>query len=193
MSDREILQGIAENNREIIKTFYRDNLRYIRKYIIQNSGTKEDVEDVFQDAMIVLFQKLKSDSVILNAGLNTYFFGICKNIWMKRLRRKNKVLVHGGSFENEKQLSETIIDDMDQKERKNLYRNYFLRLSESCQELLTMVFKGKSMREIGELTGYTEQYARKKKFECKKNLLECIEKDPLYDELKFTDAKETVL
>ncbi|MEO7490643.1 MAG: hypothetical protein ABIU77_26235 [Ferruginibacter sp.] len=29
----------------------------VKKYIIANSGTKEDAEDIFQDALVVLYKK----------------------------------------------------------------------------------------------------------------------------------------
>ena len=40
------------------------------------------------------------------------------------------------------------------------------------------------MAEIAKIMGYSVAYTRKKKFECKKRLLEMIEIDPIFEELK---------
>ncbi|WP_299897850.1 sigma-70 family RNA polymerase sigma factor [uncultured Aquimarina sp.] len=185
MSDEEILNGIVENDRVIIKAFYRDNLKYIRKYIIQNSGNKEDVEDVFQDAMVVLYEKLLSNNLKLTVRLKTYFFGICKNLWKQRLAKKRSIFLTNTLQEGEMQ--DTTIEDLTNQERGNLYRKYFVSLSLACQQLLELVFEDKSMREIAEITGYSELYCRRKKYKCKKSLMEQIENDPLYDEVKYED------
>lgn len=82
-------------------------------------------------------------------------------------------------------IEDSFLSFMEEKEREHLYRKYFLKLSDACRELLQLVFLQKSMKEIAKVTGYSEGYTRKKKFNCKKSLLERIEQDPLYQELKI--------
>ncbi|WP_062061613.1 RNA polymerase sigma factor [Aquimarina longa] len=184
IKDQEILQGILTGDTAVIKDFYKENFKYIRGYILQSSGNKEDVEDVFQDALVVLYQKLESDSLELNVALRTYFFAICKNLWKKRLQKKSKLYTTDTIFDISEELDIGIVEMLENKEREHIYRKYFLKLSEACQKLLSMVFEEKSMRQIASETGYSEGYARKKKFECKKHLMERIESDPIYEELK---------
>lgn len=179
-----MLEGIASSDRELIKKFYSENFKYISKYILQNSGNLEDVEDVFQDALVLVYEKLQSDSLDLRASLRTYFFAICKNLWQKRLRGKKKMIVVEEVHAPE-MIEDNFLSFMESKEREHLYRKYFLKLSDACKELLEMVFLQKSMKEIANITGYSEGYTRKKKFNCKKSLIERIEQDPLYQELKI--------
>lgn len=188
--DREILKGILAGDRAIIKNFYKDNFKYIRGYVLQNSGNKEDVEDVFQDALVLLYQKLESDSLELTTTLRTYFFAICKNLWKKRLQKKSKVLTTDTVFEISEELDDDILQRIENQDREHVYRKYFLQLSAACQKLLSLVFEEKSMRQIAEETGYSEGYARKKKFECKKHLIERIESDPTYEELRINIPQE---
>ena len=190
LGDHLILKGIKEGNRVIIKRFYKENFKYVRGYILQNSGSKEDVEDVFQDALMLIYQKLESDSLELKASLRTYFFAVCKNLWKKRLRKKSKMITTNEVYGTSIKLEESILDVIESKEREHLYRKYFLQLSETCQKVLALVFEDKNMKEISEITGYAEVYTRKKKFECKKSLLERVQKDPAYHELKITTSKE---
>ena len=91
--ERKILDGIAAGDNSIIKDFYKNNYDYIKGYILQNSGKDEDVEDVFQDALVIIYQKLKSDSLDINVTLKTYFYAVCKNVWRNQLRKKSKLIV----------------------------------------------------------------------------------------------------
>ncbi|MBQ4819726.1 sigma-70 family RNA polymerase sigma factor [Aquimarina sp. MMG016] len=189
IEDQRVLEGIRTGNRAVIKEFYKENFKYIRKYIIQNSGNQEDVEDVFQDAMMILYEKIEFEPLELKASLRTYFFGICKNLWKKRLRRMKKIIISDEVFTSE-EIQEDITTILDTNDREYLYRKYFIQLSDTCQQLLSLVFKNKTTLEIASSMGYSEGYTRKKKFECKKNLIERVEKDPMYDELKIDHSKE---
>ncbi len=177
------IEGIIAGDEAVIKAFYKKNLRYIRGYVLQNSGNEEDVEDVVQDALVVIYQKLTEGSLEFTSTLDTYFYGICKNIWRNRLRKQSKILLKEQVFEGIDEEEINIEDYLEQKEQQRLYHKYFVKLSNTCKELLLLVFEGKPMKEIAGLTGYSEGYTRKKKFECKKSLIEMIEKDPLYKEL----------
>ncbi len=188
--DRKILEGIATGDEVIITAFYKKNLPYIRRYILQNSGREDDVEDVFQDALVLIYQKLKEDSLELHASLRTYFYGVCKNIWRNRLRKNKKMIITEDVLTNEEAVDPVVIENIEQKEREHVYRKHFLNLGDACRQVLTLLFQGNSMKEISNITGYSEGYTRKKKFECKKSLLEMIEKDPMYTELKITPEKE---
>ncbi|MBQ4821400.1 sigma-70 family RNA polymerase sigma factor [Aquimarina sp. MMG016] len=188
--DHKIIEGIVKGDEVIIKAFYKNNLQYIRSYVIKNSGNEEDVEDVFQDALVVLYQKFKYESVNMSASLRTYFYAICKNIWRNRLRKNSKILLDEEVIEASEPIDNEIIDSINNKEREHLYRKYFLMLDSACKEILNLVFEGNSMKKISTITGYSEGYTRKKKFNCKRSLIEMIEKDSLYQELVINPEKE---
>jgi len=189
-SDQIILTGIIDGNEKILTRFYKENIRYVQGYILRNYGNTEDVEDVFQDALVVLFQKMKSGLLEIHVPLKTYFYGICKNLWRNRLRKKKRLIMENNQilYENQRHLEEgdndTIVADIENNDREHLYRKHFQKLSNDNRKLLHLFFEGKSMKEISVLTGYTEAYTRKKKFLVKKQLLEMIEEDPMYEELR---------
>ncbi len=177
-----LIAGIIDGDERILTRFYRDNIRYIQGYILRNYGNFEDVEDVFQDALVVLYQKLKSGILEIRVPITTYFYGICKNLWRNRLRKKQRLILENeqSRFEG---VNDTIMNDIENQEREHLYRKHFQKLSTDNKRLLQLFFEGRSMKEISNITGYTEGYTRKKKFMAKKQLLQMIEKDPMYQEL----------
>lgn len=188
--EQKILEGIVAGDEMTITKFYKKNLPYVRKYILQNLGNEEDVEDVFQDAMIFIYQKLKTDSLEIHSSIRTYFYGVCKNIWRNKVRKNKRLVLTEYLPEDIKIISPAVLKDLECKEQEYIYYKYFLRLSNTCREVLCLLFQGMSMKEIAKITGYSEGYTRKKKFECKRHLIEMIEKDPVYPELQDNPVKE---
>lgn len=186
--DQKILECIAAGDEVVIKDFYKNTWPYIRKYIFDNQGNDEDVADVFQDAMVLIYQKAKA-GLELNCSLRTYFYGVCKNIWRNKLRKNKKLIITEAVFDTTETVDPEISRDIENKEREYVYQKHFLNLSDTCRTVLNLLFCGNSMKEISDITGYTEGYTRKKKFECKKHLIEMIESDPVYKELTTKTKK----
>ncbi|WP_438710959.1 RNA polymerase sigma factor [Aquimarina muelleri] len=184
--EQKILEGIVAGDEVIITAFYKKNL----PYILQNSGNEEDVEDVFQDAMIFIYQRLKTDSLEIHSSIRTYFYGVCKNIWRNKVRKNKKLVITEYLPEDIEIINPTVFKDLECKEQEHIYRKHFLKLSDTCREVLCLVFQGMNMKEIAKVTGYSDAYTRKKKFECKRHLIEMIEKDPAYPELQSNPEKE---
>lgn len=191
------LKGITRGNQEILKKFYNKNFIVINNFILQNSGSENDSEDIFQDGLIILYQQLQSDSFTINCSVHTYFYGICKNVWRNKLRRKDKVSCCGTISDLALKVEEKIIDNLHVNERELVYRKHFLKLNCKCKEVLTSFLDGKSMQETAVMMKCSEGYARKKKFECKRKLIQMIENDPLYIELasisKINEEKKNVI
>ncbi|WP_299218300.1 sigma-70 family RNA polymerase sigma factor [uncultured Aquimarina sp.] len=180
----EILAGIVAGDQTIIKECYKKYLPQVKSFILKNSGSEKDAEDIFQDAMVFVYEKLESNSLQLTSSLGTYIYSVCRNMWMNELRRSKKEIKNEGILSIVASDSEDIIDEIEQKERSYVYQKYFLKLGPACQELLMLFFKGLSMKDIAKQRDSTESYVRKKKFNCKKRLTELIKTDPVFEELK---------
>ncbi|GGX24446.1 RNA polymerase sigma factor [Aquimarina muelleri] len=182
--DQVIIDGIITGDEKILTCFYKENIQYIQGYILRNRGNTEDVEDVFQDALVVLYQKLKSGLLELKVPIKTYFYGICKNLWRNRLRKKKKLIIEDRENRFDVGIDDPIMVDIENQEREHLYRKHFQKLSTDNKKILSLFFEGRSMLEISKVIGCSETYTRKKKFQAKKELLKMIEKDPMYKELR---------
>ncbi len=184
--DQTIIAGIINGDQFILNNFYLDQRKYVKSYILKNSGNIQDVEDIFQDALLLLYQKLYFEQLKITVSLNTYFFSICKNMWRNQLRGSHKKTMtdHIPPNSNE-EITDYLQHYLENIERELLYKKCFQKLSMSNQLVLELFFQGKSMQEIALETGLSEKYTRKKKYDAKKKLLEILEKDPMYQELKF--------
>lgn len=180
-----IIEGILNGEEDVIKKFCKDMDRYVQGFILSNQGSRQDVEDTVQEAMMRLYQKLKFEHVEIQCLVSTYFFGICKNIWLKRLRSKNKYVMSDIENMGKKEVTDPLRNYIDTIEQEYLYNRSFQKLSKDYREVLMLYFDQKSMREIAGHLGLTEGNARKKKFNAKKKLIEIVQQDPAYKELIY--------
>ncbi|WP_025743934.1 RNA polymerase sigma factor [Aquimarina pacifica] len=184
--NHRIINGIDIGDDKIIKEFYQKHLPEVTRYIIKNSGDEFEAKDIFQDAFVIIYEKIKSNDLDIKCSLGTYIYGICKNLWRARLR-KNKKNIENESFLLEiTDQEEYYIENIDQQETIHLIQKCLIKLGKGCQEILLLFYAGHSMREIAKQKDFTEAYARKRKFICQKKLIEMAEKDPILNELKET-------
>ena len=59
-NERTLLQGLARNDRKAVETIYKENYTTVQALIINNNGSADDAKDIFQEAMIVLYEKARS-------------------------------------------------------------------------------------------------------------------------------------
>ena len=181
--DQYYLDGIAKSDSVIISQFYEAFFGSVADYILRNNGTIEDAKDVFQDAVIVLFQKIKRNELVLYVNLNTYLYSVCKNVWLKRLRKTNKEA--NSDLEDLPPLQDNSLEEnMEQQSKYKLFRSKFSLLGEACQKVLSHFFAKKKLKEIAKLLGLSsEAYAKKKKYKCQKELIQLIKADQRFKEL----------
>lgn len=182
--NQDYIQGILTNNHQVVRTIYEKYHKAIIQLVETNRGTKEDAKDVFQEALLLIYQKAKQPDFQLTSSFFTYFYAICRNIWSNKTRKK----AFGEVTLSDEKASMLIEDDTEQyhkNEQYILYRRKFLELGESCQQVLTLFLKKVSLKEIAVQLGLSsEGYAKKKKYQCKKQLVKLIQMDTSYQELK---------
>lgn len=180
--ENSFLQGIAENDYSILQKVYQTSLPEVTKYIKNNSGNLDDAKDVFQEGILAIYNKVKKEELVLTTTLHAYLFSVCKNLWLKRLRSKSwqaLPLSTTWGFTVEVDYDEQFL-----KSRKwKLFNQKFSTLAEECRKVLQMLFNGQSGKEIASEMGYTEDYAKRKKYKCKLSLMDSIKKDPEYKSL----------
>jgi RNA polymerase sigma factor (sigma-70 family) len=140
----------------------------VQSLILNNNGTSDDARDIFQEAMIVLYEKVKTGSFELNCLIKTYLYSVCRRLWLKRLSQLQRI-----SPEVE-MLEETVPveEDLDHHEQKNLdfqvMEKSMMHLGEPCKSLLEAYYlQKKNMVEIAASFGYTNaDNAKNQKYKC---------------------------
>jgi len=180
--ENSFLQGIAENDYSVLQEIYQTSLPKVTKYIKNNSGDLDDAKDVFQEGILAIYNKMQQGEIVLTTTFHAYLFSICKNLWLKKLRSKHSQtlpLSFTWGLTVETAYEETLL-----KSRKwKLFNHKFQSLAEECRKVLQMLFNGQSGKEIAAEMGYTEDYAKRKKYKCKLGLISLIRNDPEFKAL----------
>jgi RNA polymerase sigma factor (sigma-70 family) len=182
LSDISIIEGVRNQDVKILNWLYDSYFSTIKNHVLSNSGSEDDVYDVFQDTIIVLYNQIKDDNLNLNTDLKGYFFGISRNVWNAQLRKKQRTV------ELEIDLpDDEISEDQHDPVLERIISRVFPQLKPDQQLVLQLFSDGITYEEIAiKMNLKNETYARRKKYLCKEALLELVKADPEYQEyLRF--------
>lgn len=182
ISDKSIIEGIRNQDDAMLNWLYDNYFPVVRKHILNNSGTTDDVSDIFQDSVIILYNQICDNTLTLTSDLKGYFFGIARNRWKEHLRVR-KVTVA---------LDENIPDESPDEELtdpffERIVTRAFKKLNREHQQILTLFSNGHSYVEMAKkLKLGNETNARRRKYMSKEALMELVREDPEYQEyLRF--------
>ena len=91
--EQALLKGLVNNDSKAIETIYKNNFKMVQAFILNNNGTYDDAKDVFQEAIITLYEKAKSESFVLTSQIKTYVYSVCRRLWLKRLQQMGKYVL----------------------------------------------------------------------------------------------------
>ena len=175
----DIIRGIARKNSKVINFVYDTCYPDIRKLILSNSGNEHDVKDIFQDALLLVFQKITGQGLELKVKFKTYLYSVCRFLWLQELEKRAGKPT--GCESMEEILEEKGTDQKKAASEQRIYEKHFRELNSECQKVLNMYFQKASMEEITVVMGYKNmQIAKDKKFRCKKSLMTKIYNNPEY-------------
>jgi RNA polymerase sigma factor (sigma-70 family) len=167
-SEQKLLEGLALNDRKAAETIYRQHYSMVQSLIVNNNGHPDDARDIFQEAMIVLYEKARSGSFELNCQLKTYLYSVCKRLWLKRLNQIQRITPEVENLEETVPVEEELeihrqrnVDFLTMERSMN-------SLGEPCKSLLEAYYlQKKSMVEIAGNFGYTNaDNAKNQKYKC---------------------------
>jgi RNA polymerase sigma factor (sigma-70 family) len=162
-----LLQGLAQGDKRAIETIYKQNFNMVQALIINNNGSAEDAKDVFQEALIVLFEKVKAGGFELNCQLKTYIFSVSRRLWLKKLQQMNRFTLSGDETE-----VVAVEEDVSEHEKRNqefvMMEKAMNSIGEPCKSLLESFYLQKrNMQEIASSFGYTNaDNAKTQKYKC---------------------------
>ena len=172
-TDTELLQGLAAGDRTVVASLYKLYLPVLTKWILSRGGLDSDADDVFQEALVVVYEKAKSPEFCLTCKLSTYLFAVSKRIWYKKLEQSSNFYnldteegeeeqVYGHSYDGD-------VQEHWEKEAQFEQLNLALdQLGEPCAALLKAFYiDKKNMQEIAEVFKYTNaENAKTQKYKC---------------------------
>ncbi len=178
-SDNEYITGILEHNDLIINHIYKQFMPMVRKMVITNGGSTDHARDVFQDAIIIIYRKIKSGELTLNCKFSTYLYAVTRKLWIQELKLRKKTRMY-----NDEQPD--LLEEPDGMREYNntlmrVIMKHFNELSEDCQKILRMHFNNATIDDIQLIMGYkTRHHTIDRKYRCKRSLIKRIINDPIF-------------
>ena len=167
----ELLNRIREGEAQAIKDLYKSTFGYCASFVLKNKGTREDAEEFFQRAIIVLIEELEDENFTIRHNLKSFLYAITRNQWLNELKRKGKLT---GIIDEEGKLLPLASEDekeiTEKKEKESQFQQLYevmKNASEECQKLLKLTFfEKKSDKDIAPILNYSLDFVRNKRRRC---------------------------
>jgi RNA polymerase sigma factor (sigma-70 family) len=169
-TDDEFVAAIRRGDDRALAQLYRLHLPMVSHYVLQNSGTEDEAKDVYQEGVMVFYEKVRDNSMELSCQIKTYLYAVCRRLWLKRLTEKTRF---GGRLDDHEPYLETgaeaDLEEAEERDRRFATMNEAMeRLGEPCRSLLEGFYLlDKSMQQLTADFGYTNaDNAKNQKYKC---------------------------
>ena len=181
--DSELVENLRTGQRmdETIKAIYRGHFDSLSWYVMNNSGSRQDAEDIFQEVIVAFIDLVQKDKFRGESTVKTFLFSLNRFTWLNELKRRGRALAREEKYERGQEKVEldtsAIIAD---REGKAEVVRLVAELGEICRKILLLFYyENLSMKEILEIMHYeNEQVVRNKKYKCLKQLEQMVNTDP---------------
>jgi RNA polymerase sigma factor (sigma-70 family) len=192
---QEFLQpDINRPVRYLYEHFFEDAATEIRL----KGGTEEDAADIFQEAVLILIDNIKSGKFRHESSVKTFLVGIAHNLWLFEKRTRERRASREINFS----LSETNYSEAENfeigerifsKSNTDVIQTIFKHVGEICSKILVgFYYENSSMKSLLQRFHFdNEQVLRNRKARCMKKLKKFLTEQPeLLRQLKILSVYE---
>jgi RNA polymerase sigma factor (sigma-70 family) len=172
-TDDALIAAIRSGDERALAHLYRLHWPMVSHFVLQNSGTEDDAQDVYQEGVMVFYEKVRDGSLELSCQIKTYLYAVCRRLWLKRLTSKSRFGVrlledeeHGPNLNTGAE--EDLLAAEEQDRRFDTMSEALNQLGEPCRSLIEGFYLlDKSMQDLTAEFGYTNaDNAKNQKYKC---------------------------
>lgn len=183
-SDADLIAAIGSGDQlnNAIFFIYQQYSQTIQSFILANSGTPPDAEDIFQETVVTFIDLVKKGKFRGEASVKTFLTAIARNLWLNEMKKRARSGVREKAFETHRDGIEMDVSQyIANREVKQQFLEVLGKLGEPCKKLLTLFYyENLSMKDIVHHLPYeNEQVVRNKKYKCLQALTELVKKNPV--------------
>lgn len=166
--EKILLQGLANEDKSSIERIYREHYSMVQSLVVNNNGSTDDAADIFQESMIVLFEKVKTGGFELHCQLKTFIYAVSRRLWLKKLNQQQRFSATSDHMEEVISVEEDIEVHENRQKEFNLMEMAMSKIGEPCKSLLEAYYlQKKQMQAIAADFGYTNaDNAKTQKYKC---------------------------
>ncbi len=184
-SNETYLDGIKKGDRAVIHSIFTEFQPNIIKHLMSVGACREEAQDIFADAIEVIYRKVQADELVLTVPFSAYLLKICQYTWRKIFRKKSRTTEVTEKIERVSMDESDLPDEQIVKTQlhKRL-REAVKKLTEDCQQIIRMRWDKRSYADIAAVLGHgSEGYSRRRKHICQERLIKLIKEDTFIQEL----------
>jgi RNA polymerase sigma factor (sigma-70 family) len=182
IQEKDIPEMIKQgNDKEVLTLFYKEVYPRVKKSIQKRGGKKEDVEDVFQDAIMYLYKHILEGKYNEKYTIFGFLFTLCMNRWLNSLRKsKRSISVDFQSEEFQIDFEPDFKEIYPASKENNILTELFSKIGDKCIELLSytiyqnLMIEDIQLRMEFETLGATKMALKR----CKEKLYKELEENP---------------
>jgi RNA polymerase sigma factor (sigma-70 family) len=163
--DTELIKEIIAGSTPALHSLYKAHFQAVYHYVFNNNGTEQEAKDVYQEAVIIFYEKITTESFTLSCSIGTYLFAVAKRLWLKRLTEKRK---HIGSIpEFDMDIPEEDLVSHTETDYQKMHQA-LQTIGNPCKNILEAYYiNNQNMASIAEEFGYTNpDNAKNQKYKC---------------------------
>lgn len=169
------------NDDAAIELLYAKVFPLVKKYIVKRGGNKEDVSDIFQDALVDFYRMLSDKKYDPKYKVEAFVYNLCIYKWLNKIKRDQRI-----KYKDDLEISFQDYEDIHRHEYtfvgkdEAILDSLFSKIGEKCKELLTYtIFYDLMMEDIVLRMGFNSTAAAKMQHQrCKQKIVDEINTNP---------------
>jgi len=168
-----LIRATAADREKLFIALYKNSFSSVARYISKMGGSFDEAKDVFQDALVIYYEKAVAGSIAIQTNEKAYLLGISKHLWLRKF--KDNVLhapIDGIDLE-------AATDEEDYSENKLMH--YLATAGQKCMDLLrSFYYDNVPLADAATLFGFSGvRSATVQKYKCLEKVRETIKQKSL--------------
>lgn len=173
MVETQIVENPAELREQLFMDLYKSCFPVVARSIAKFGGSFDEAKDVFQDALVIFYEKQSSGKLELRVSEKAYLFGIARNLWLHKYKEKNK---RTGLDEHT-----DVFEETEAGVSQQLLLRYLEVAGKKCMELLkSFYYDNEKLETIADQFGFSgTRSATVQKYKCLEKVREKVKEKSL--------------
>lgn len=170
-----ISNSIAERE-DYFESLYEECFPVVARFVSKRKGSFQDAKDIFQDALVIYYEKTQSANFTADVAPEAYILGIARHLWARKFGediRKISADVLDADF--------SIPGDYFSTVNENRLLTFLEKAGEKCLSLLrAFYFEQKSVPELKQKFGFqSEHSASVQKYKCLEKMRDTVKQNAM--------------
>jgi DNA-directed RNA polymerase specialized sigma24 family protein len=165
-----------QNREQLFMALYKKAFPAVARYVSKMGGSFEQAKDIFQDALLIYYEKELSNGVAIQSSQKAYLLGIAKHLWLKTYHANaDHVPLDGIDLKADNEVTNYASDKL---------MRYLETAGQKCMEILRAFYYDKlPVTHIADVFGYSGvRSATVQKYKCLEKVRDTINQKALHYE-----------